>query len=132
MTPWTTRTSSWTPPTTSGPPTPPPSWVSPFLPILVAFKAISTFNSIERGYYKLYHDAPFYARLFPLFLFKSSFDERLAFNDIFTGKKSPVKPIFRDPISSASDMFAMDSDNDLTPKVAPLRERIFDIPNIDD
>jgi hypothetical protein len=48
------------------------------------------------------------------------------------GKKSPVKPIFRDPVSSASDIFAMDSDNELTPKVAPLRERIFDIPNIDD
>lgn len=66
------------------------------------------------------------------FLFKFAFAERLAFIDIFPGKKSPVKPIFRDPINSASDLFAMDSDNDLTPKVAPLRERIFDIPNIDD
>ena len=50
----------------------------------------------------------------------------------FTGKKSPVKPIFKDLVKSSSDMFAMESDNDLTPKVAPLRERIFDIPNIDD
>ena len=57
------------------------------------------------------------------------------FTDFFTGKKSPVKPIFNH-INSGSEIFAIDSDNDATPKVAlsrePLRETIFKNPSIDD
>ena len=57
------------------------------------------------------------------------------FTDFFTGKKSPVKPIFNH-INSGSEIFAIDSDTDVTPKVVlsrgPLRETIFKNPGIDD